>query len=459
MDQVRAGLQASVDAGDVDLPLETDCPYNGEAGERDTQAPLLDSCGTGAAEITEMTTWCGMQEAVDLLHQGFAIPYASPLTANWERNDGLITKKDFSEAGESGHAGGHAYLIVGYKKLPDMPEEGGICFVIKNSWGTGWGINGYSCMTLAWMKAVTFTDFITYKQPAVKVVHLRDDLKAADELPPDNEDAEDQSEPDVPPEPEPDADTDEDGSDKLPPEEPDIDPDPDKDELIDDNVEPTPEPPADQFTEAVLYGANDAYYKVLILEKDGKLYIKGDLQGGNDLSAALVVIKKGQFLEFNGDVVGKLDGDELTLCTGEWEALCALRMRESDKVFYIQFRDDDLREVKEDEVAPSKGKWYGLDVRGKNYSLFVPKNLDASALFSDPKAFVRLDNGKPMRLSLRPKKSLSDFAIKLSGMEIGSLDVLDPGNVDVCSGSYKNVCKMVGGADDLFVLPQNKRKR
>ena len=44
----------------------------------------------------------------------------------------VITKKDFGADGSTIHAGGHAYLIVGYRELPEMPEEGGICFVVKS---------------------------------------------------------------------------------------------------------------------------------------------------------------------------------------------------------------------------------------------------------------------------------------------------------------------------------------
>lgn len=468
-----AGFERSANSADLDIPLETDCPYNNQPGDNDVQYPQPESCRNGAVKLEQVDTWCGMNELVEVLHEGFAVPWASPLSQNWEVNDGLITAKDFTDGGSTVHAGGHAYLIVGYKKLPDMPEEGGVCFVIKNSWGIGWGVNGYSCMTLAWMKAVQFkdgpTEFIHYRHPVVKVVALRDDLAMSDELPPDNEEAEDETPPDIQPpdeddqgngtddiEPPPEPDDEDEEEEPLPPEEPDVDPAPDEEEVPD---EEEPAPPADMFQEAGLYGPNESFYKVYVLEKDGELYIQGVLRGDErDRTKALRVQVAGEKLAFNGDVVGQRNGDRLTLCTGEWAALCSLRYRKADGTFYIQFRDDDLRDVKDEEVAPEKGEWIGIEFQGRRYEIFKPKKLDSVDFLANPKTYLRVAGRKPLRLSLSRAGALSQFAMKIQGLQVGQVDFLDPANSALCSGAFADVCRIVGG-DRLFVIPQNKRKR
>lgn len=396
------------------IPLERDCPYVPFYEKNDTQAPQPKGCSQGVARVDRIEGWCGLQAMVDLLHRGYAIPVGSPLSGNWERNEGLITKADYS-AGGSVHAGGHAYLIVGYRKLPDMPAEGGMCFVVKNSWGKGWGVNGYSCMTLAWMQAVG-GDRFRQGFPVAVQVDLDEEALNIRNVP-------DPVPPPTPGEPEP------------------VEPEPEQ--------EPEPVEPL-SWTTGNLRGPDDVLYQVDTAERDDSLYIRKAGGGG-----ALELHRQGNALFFEEDEVGKIDGSQLTVCTAEWEYLCALRVDSKTGRMFLQFRDDDLRRVRSDEIASEKGEWQTLPLAGQSYGVFIPKEVDEGNAL-DPKMFVKVGNSEPMRVALRPQPTLTAFDIKLMGVEIGELDLFNLEDTALCSGKFAETCNLIG-TGQLSVLPGNRR--
>ena len=440
------GMEVSTESAEPNIPLEANCPYKNKLGENDVQAPLRSSCENGAVKLEEITNWCGIAELIELLHEGYAVPYASPLSRNWERNDGLITAKGNPEAGMTDHAGGHAYLIVGYRELPDMPEEGGICFMVKNSWGSGWGIKGYSCMTLAWMNQVTYDGFLARSQPVAIKVRLRADL-AQTRVPVDDE-AVDTNE-DLPP----DIDRDIAEEDKGEPDEIDLDPDEDETE---EEVEP--EPPLTWY-EHKLLGPGNAYYQVECAVTETDVFIRGLMTGDREPSEVLRVKRQDSRLYFNGDEVGVFKMNEIRLCTAEFAPLCSLRYRDEDGLIYIQFRDDDLRVVKPEEHSTDRGEWFELDVAGGLFGLFVPNTEELGSLFFKPKTFIRLGDTTPIRLSLRPASDLGRFDIRIGGSAVGILDVLSPlEDSELCSGDFSNACNVLAG-EQLHIIPRNSHRR
>jgi C1A family cysteine protease len=52
--------------------------------------------------------------------------------------------------------GGHAVFCAGYQSDATVP--GGGSFIIKNSWGTGWGDAGYFYMPFAFVTPQNVTD-------------------------------------------------------------------------------------------------------------------------------------------------------------------------------------------------------------------------------------------------------------------------------------------------------------
>ena len=459
------GMDASAERaeGVYDIPLETDCPYNNTVGKNDTQYPQASSCDQGAVSVDQVASWCGTDDLIDLLHRGYAVPYGSPLSSNWEMNDGLITAKDIYEGGHTVHAGGHAYLIVGYRKLPDMPEEGGVCFYVKNSWGKGWGVGGISCQTLQWMREVTFDGFISVEQPVALKVSVREDLRGASQLP-DRDEAEGEEAVDLPEEEQVIAE-----EDLLPAPDPDVDPDPDADDdLIDEEggdeggdvgrgeVEPTPIPGEEEYRPAKLYGPNETFYEVELGEASDELFVRGKLRQNQGDTQPLRVKVRGRELLYKGDVIGRRDGDEVRLCTGQWSTLCSIRYRDSDGQLYVQFRDDDLRVVRDVEVSADRGEWYELDLgRGARYGVFLPNDVISLEFLANPKTYIRVGGKRPARVSLRKVEGEIDFAIRLSGREIGMLKLSDPLSSSLCSGeAYGERCQL-RGLQNTFVLPRN----
>ncbi len=486
------GFDESAASGVTNIPLEQNCPYQPMPGDTDTYTPQPSTCETGHVGVKKVDYWCGARQIIDWLHKGYAVPYASPLTGNWENNDGLITAKGLAP-GETGHAGGHAYLIVGYKKLPDnMAEsEGGLCFIIKNSWGEGWGVGGYSCMTLGWMRKVSFEGFFEYQQPIPVEVLLAEELQQMS-LPPDEGTPADEviEEPDTEAEPELPVDDEEDRLDPLPP---DLDPngdvvvDPVEEEPIDEpgtggesgaggetgaggsgggsdtpDVPGTdvPEPPMDQFAAAKLLGPGRAYYKILTAKEGSELRIKGVLKGGGETKQVRVLLQ-GSKLVYKGDAVGEYDSGKgvVTLCTEDYTSLCSLRYQKSTKLMYIQFRDEDLRTVKPAETTADKGSWSDVTVSGESYGVFVPEDVLNVDFLLNPKTFVRVGGGEPARLSLRQQKQGGGFGFDLflSGMQVGEVPFDRITETSLCSGNFSQTCGLVG-SNKVDVIPSNLRK-
>lgn len=149
------------------IPLEVDCPYDPSKGANELHIPQRASCGRGVVSTKRHTVsyWLqksgepvklrsnairSAQEIFDFIQKyDLPVPAASNITDQWFKSSGVITLKNEPASPKSY---GHGYLIVGARKLDEAkyPGEGGMCWVVKNSWGKGWAQQGLACVTLAW---------------------------------------------------------------------------------------------------------------------------------------------------------------------------------------------------------------------------------------------------------------------------------------------------------------------
>lgn len=427
------GMENSVAAFDPDIPLEASCPYNPDLGDNDLQVPQASGCSDGAAKVLSLKYVTEPEEIARVLEEDdLPVPFASPLSLNWEINEGLITLADSDYSGDTSHAGGHAYLIVGYKKLPNMPEEGGMCFIIKNSWGTGWGVNGYSCMTLEWVRKWGYG----FDHPVTMDVMLRDDVLAqyadADNIPYDEE-QEDELSPYF----------DEDVYD-------DDTADYDAYEDEKDIPVPDPEPPVVEvvWNSGVLVGPGDELYRMEYAEAADTILVRGVVRQQDNLpTGVLELTLDDTFLEFEGDRVGERLDDTFLVCTGPYDLLCSLRFEVRENRFYIQFTNPEYRRVKKDEI-PS-GDWAGLFELAPGYDLQLrtPENVEDVLL--SRYAYLRVDNPQsgssdPLRLRI------DEGDVRVMGVSVGNVTT----NPGLCTGDYAKNCGVYLGAQALQVLPR-----
>jgi hypothetical protein len=92
----------------------------------------------------------GLSNVVNALAKGKPVVMASTLNDSWRymNSKGIINPKA-AATGNWVHAA-HAYDLVGY--VNDASVEDGGYFIVKNSWGTGWGDKGYAYMPYSYCK-------------------------------------------------------------------------------------------------------------------------------------------------------------------------------------------------------------------------------------------------------------------------------------------------------------------
>ena len=271
------GLQASQRAKQPDIPLERDCPYVGEVRATDTQVPQAASCARGVVKVGQTQDLGSLQAVLETLTRDKRpVVVGTTLSDNFMNPpaSGIITAADDTSRQQNKHTGGHAYLIVGYKRLPDMAAEGGMCFVVRNSWGRSWGRSGFACVTQRWLELHDNQ----FSGMAVAQVQLAGEL--------------------------------------APP------------------VPPLPPPPAHR--DLALKSPKGTWVQGALQDSGEKGQFRLGLTAGG-YSEPLELGLSGGRLAWQGKVVGEVDGSgKALLCSGRFVRACQLTFRSTDKALRIE---------------------------------------------------------------------------------------------------------------------------
>jgi hypothetical protein len=404
------GYQASITGMSFDIPDEASCPYQNQRGDNDIQYQDVQSqClpATPIARVTAVSMVMTAQEILDYLKtKDVAVAIDSTLSCNWRHNSGFVTLAGAGDTSceKDGHTAGHAYLVVGARPIDPSMGEGNMCFLVKNSWGD-WGLEGLSCVTLAW--------FNQYRRPhAFTVV---DDAELSPEYL-----AQFASTPAAPaPGPLPD-----------PP--------------------PPPQPmpaagPPETPLRTVLEGDNGSWSVMEVRSTGGAgVAVRGILADGTPTNE-LALERQQDALSFEGVEVGRLYLDQMQLCTAKFSALCQLSYLPADGGLKIEFMQHARQSAMlERTLGSSQGvQWQELFALTRSYGLQMASTSAGLGLrlVDGNKTPV----GKPLGLQI----DLRSGEIISGGMSVGAIGT---GGVDLCTGAFKNSCRLVVGGDRLLNL-------
>ena len=389
----------------LDIPDEGNCPYVSEFRSNDTQSPQAEACSHGSADVRTSHKVIGAQGLIDALRKyRLPIPIGTKLSASFMEGESLISIENSSKEAHGMHADGHGYLVVGYKRMPDKPEEGGVCFIIRNSWGRGWGRGGYSCVTQAWLQAFWEDPETTM----VTEVELGPELAPKEPLPPV---------PTPKPRPEP----------KPAP-------------------QPAPAPPGPIASEGHLRGSNGSNYAAS-WHSDGKT-AEILLQWRDNSAPGRLTLQQRKRQLYQDDVaVGRIDGDLLYLCSGPFSSHCQLLATTATP-----------RQVKVAVAGVHAAPHYGSTGKTEQW-LPVVATPDGGQLQALP-------GGSATSLSVRVRYvpagggptpevefTFQDGRLLFGGRTVGSIR---PDEIGLCTGQWASACELFGSEDGLVVLRRPK---
>lgn len=440
------------------IPLEVDCPYNKNTGANDLQTPLKDTCKSkGLVRVSKFTSYAGSQGTANPiqfaqsiyneLRSNKAVVVYTRLSSNWERNDGIITYADAGSPGGTGHADGHAYLVVGARKLDEskFPGEGGMCFIIRNSWGTGWGAKGLSCMTLKWFNNWRFdTEF-----PTVDEVQLVDGAKNLITI--------SSNRPSNLPEPDPSTKGNRSGGriakrkgtvvlNFAPGGSPWMPGQYTTDTMREVNLTTMT---ADDMKFGKLVVDNDQSYKMLYLATDSTLVIRGIMSGDATQSHNLELKRSGANViatfDSKGDVVvgeftevAGTDGSAAVavICGEKFASICDLNYVQESNELVLGLSEI---EAKRETPAPPYN-WQSVQLAG--YGIEMSRPEQAVSKF-DVRLIQNNKKTNPQRMKLNPKSG----DISHQGNIVGNLT-----QGSLCSGAFASACRVVMSNDkfDIF---------
>jgi hypothetical protein len=159
-------------ASDNAIPLEKNCPYSKKhQATNETQVPLARSCFKGRVQVVKHRKLRDLNDIARALKDNLPVVGGFKLTENFYINQGLVLLSEAGGLSQKAHAKGHALTLIGIMELPQSLKktEGDICFLVANSWSTGWGIGGHACLSVNWVKRFRFPiEFVAIEKLGLK---------------------------------------------------------------------------------------------------------------------------------------------------------------------------------------------------------------------------------------------------------------------------------------------------
>tara|TARA_R110002072_G_scaffold64203_5_gene159780 strand:+ start:125898 stop:127109 length:1212 start_codon:yes stop_codon:yes gene_type:complete len=151
------------------VSLEQNCPYKKKnIKNNETQVPLSKECLQGTYATQSFIELNSFEQMKKSLSNNHPIVGAFKLNEGFYDNKGhVFTKTTSNRIKLDQHSAGHAIAIIGWMSLPKKVamSEGPYCFIVSNSWGAGWGVGGYSCLSQKWMERHMYdTPFISVRK-------------------------------------------------------------------------------------------------------------------------------------------------------------------------------------------------------------------------------------------------------------------------------------------------------
>lgn len=438
------GKSPPTDTSPYNIPIEEDCPYAPEPGSNELQIPQAQSCKRGAIKVRSLTrtydvSWTNgtkelysnsVRSAQEIFNYiktyDLPVPVGTKLTDNWENNDGMITLAK-AKQGSTPHAGGHAYLIVGMRKLneADFPGEGGMCFVIRNSWGTGWGVQGISCMTLAWFNE--YRDQNPYDYVTDVDLDLAY-LKSKFQPPVGTPSAPQGPVVPSPPTPEP--------TPKLiDVADPGVPPNPPSPSAPVEIPAPTPAPATtgDGYTLARLVTKDGGYVRVQYKVAEGKISLRGQHPQAQTVTQSIDLNYEASVMSYRDEIrgkkevkVGEIVGDLVYLCSGKYAIVCAFNYLKESNELVLGISESEFRRYEADPDAD-----YEPLVKFAQYGIEYHK---AAGIFTDIRFVIKDKPTNPLRLAVKPIGG----DVMMAGQVVGNYQ-----KAAFCSGDYRSVCRVV----------------
>jgi C1A family cysteine protease len=116
---------------DTGLPTEDCCPYTAT----NASCNLTPTCTNGCIDLYTITGWHWITRSVETLKSELCT-YGPLIVGMRVYRDFFSYQSGIYSYVKGPYKGDHAILLVGY-------NDAGQYFIVKNSWGTGWGESGY----------------------------------------------------------------------------------------------------------------------------------------------------------------------------------------------------------------------------------------------------------------------------------------------------------------------------